>query len=206
MSVDVGDVVRVVAQWAMPESTIAQMVYHYIGASGSSVADVTLANAIEGQLTTAWVNIEDVISDEVVGENLELFKWDFANHQWDGLTVTPMVGIDGANVTDLSAHGVAALVKIMTAKNRRQARKYVPGIIEATITDGVIAPATVTDLALFGAALDSDLTAGSLTLDFGVFSTDPLSPWYETFSAAIQTVQASGNPAYQRRRRPGTGI
>ena len=119
MSVDVGDVVRVVAQWAMPESTIAQMVYHYIGASGSSVADVTLANAIEGQLTTAWVNIEDVISDEVVGENLELFKWDFANHQWDGLTVTPMVGIDGANVTDLSAHGVAALVKIMTAKNRR---------------------------------------------------------------------------------------
>ena len=206
MTVDVTDVVRVVAQWNMPESTISQMVYHYLGASGSSVSAAVLATAVEAQLQTSFANISARIHETVLGDVIQLSQWDFTLNQWDGIATVAMVGIDGVEAGEMLPHGAAGLVKISTALPRRQARKYVPGLAETQQGDGIIIGVALTDLALFAAALDSNLVAGSLTLNYGVFNTEPASPLFETFSAASGAVEAEGAVAYQRRRRPGTGI
>ncbi len=206
MAVDVGDVVRIVAEWDIPDGTIAQMVWHFIGISGSSSTDVAVLNAAEAALQAAWANIAARIDDTVLGSTVEGFRWDFTLNQWDGMGQVPLIGADGTATDEMLPHGAAGLVKIFTDAARRQARKYVPGFGELAQGNGTLIGAAVTDLALFASDLDDIIFPGNLVMHFGVFSTDPASALFETFSETRQSVQAEAIMAYQRRRRPGTGI
>lgn len=206
MTVAVGDVVRGVAEWDMPESTIAQMVWHWIGKSGTTATEAQVGTAIELAIDTAWDRIDHLVSDEVDGAEVEGYLWDFALDRWDGIFTAQLIGADGANATEMLPHGAAALLKTFTAANRRQGRKYVPGMGKDTTLDGIFSAGTLTDVALFGSDMDDDIVAGGLTLAAGTFNTDPTSPLFETFSEASGAVAAEAVAAYQRRRRPGTGI
>lgn len=206
MTVGVGDVVRVVAEWDIPDGTIAQLVYHYIGKSGTTATDTQMAIAAEGRLDAAFDNIAADIADTYLGSTVDLLLWDFVLNRWDGIATTPLIGADGLNITEAVAHGAGALIKLFTSAARRQGRKYVPGLSRSLVNSGTIAPAQVTNMALFAAELDDDLVAGGLTVAFGTFNTEATSPLFETFAQASGGVQAEAIVAYQRRRRPGTGI
>lgn len=206
MSVTVGDVVRCVAEWDMPDGTIAQIVYHLRGKTGGIATDATMLAAARDALQAAWLNIDQEVSTAVLGSLLECFVWDFALNQFDGIGSIPFGALDGTNVGEMLPHGAAALVKMFTVSARRQARKYVPGLVETTQDEGTIGGASLTQLALFAADIDDDVTAGALILEFGTFNVEPLSALFETFSEASGAVQAESVMAYQRRRRPGTGI
>lgn len=206
MTIAVGDVIRIVAEWDIPDGTIAQLVYHVFGDFGTTGTDAQMLTAAEGALQTAWANIAANVADSVLGADLEAYKWDFTLNRWDGLGSIPMIGIDGTNVNQMLPHGAAGLVKINTEALRRQARKYVPGLAEDTQDEGTISGAVVTNLALFGLDLDDAFLVGGLTVGFCTFNTDPLSPLFETYSEASGTAGAEAIVAYQRRRRPGTGI
>jgi len=206
MTVDVGDVVRVVAEWDGPGGMLAQMVYHLRGKSGTPETAAVVGAAALAAHQLAWLNIDNDLDSTLIATVQELLQWDFVLNRWDGVDTRPFTALDGLTIGELQAHGVAALVKIFTTAARRQARKYVPGYIEEKIGDGVVLTTPLSNLALYAAALDNDVVAGALTLEFGTFSTDPISPLFETFSAASGAVQAEGVVAYQRRRKPGTGI
>lgn len=206
MTVDIGDVVRVVIEWDVPDGTIAQVVYHLIGVSGASVTDAVLGAAVEAAWEVAWLLIDQEISDTVLGSSIEVSKWDFTLNRFDGIFTSPLAASDGTNVGQPMAHGGAALVKLFTTASRRQARKYLPGMVEANQDDGTINAATLTQLALWGGSLDNPVTAGALTLNFCTFNTEAASPLFETAAQASQETQAEGFFAYQRRRKPGTGI
>lgn len=206
MTVDVGDVVRVVAEWDGPGGMLAQMVYHLRGKSGTPETAAVVGAAALAAHEAAWLNIDNDLDSELAATVQELLQWDFALNRWDGIDTRPFVNLDGVTIGDLTAHGVAGLVKIFTAAARRQARKYIPGYIETVIGNGVLTGGALSNLALYAAALDNDVTAGALVLEFGTFNTEPTSPLFETFSAATGAVQAEGVVAYQRRRKPGTGI
>lgn len=206
MTVGVGDVVRVVAEWDIPDGTIAQLVYHFLGVSGTTATDAQMATAIESALTTAWAHIKAHISDEVTGSTLEFYLWDFILNRWDGIATVQSIGQDGDSVGEMLPHGAAALVKMFTDAARRQARKYIMGIQEGVCIDGTLTAGALTSLALFAADLDNDVVAGGLTSSFGTFNTDPASPLFETFAVSAGANVAEGIMAYQRRRRPGTGI
>lgn len=206
MAVDVGDVVRVVAEWDGPGGMLAQMVYHLRGKSGTPETAAVVGAAALAAHQTAWLNIDNQLDSELIATVQELLQWDFALNRWDGIDTRPFTALDGLTIGELSAHGAAGLVKIFTAAARRQARKYIPGILETSVGNGIISGAALTNMALYAADLDDDVTAGALVLEMGTFNTEPLSPLFETFSAASGTVQAEAVYAYQRRRKPGTGI
>lgn len=206
MTVDVGDVVRVVAEWDGPAGMLAQFVYHLEGKSGSAVSASVVAAATLAALEAAWLNIDQDLDSELIATVQELLQWDFTLNRWDGIDTRPYAALDGLTIGSLGAHGAAGLVKIFTTSARRQARKYIPGYIDTSIADGQIGVTETSNMALFAAALDNDVTAGALTLAFGTFNTEPTSPLFETFSAASGSVQAERIIAYQRRRKPGTGI
>ncbi len=206
MTVGVGDVIRFVAEWDMPLATVAQFVYHFIGASGTTATDAQVLVAAEADLQAAFAEIDDLIDTEVVGSNLNALKWDFVLNRFDGIGQVAMVGLDGLSVSDMLPHGNALLVKIFTAQQRRQSRKYVFGMTESQQLNGSFTAVPLTQGALFGAALNDNMSAGGLVLNYCTFNTDPLSPLFETTSLASGTTIAESVVAYQRRRRPGTGI
>lgn len=206
MTIDVGDVVRVVAEWDGPGGMLAQMVYHLKGKTGTAETPAVVAAAALTAMELAWTFIDNDLDNQIIGTVQELLQWDFTLNRWDGIDTRPYAALAGLTVGEIQAHGVAGLVKIFTVAARRQGRKYVPGYAENNISDGVIAPGALTNLALFASSLDNDVVAGALTLAFGTFNTEPTSPLFETFSEASQSVQAEGVVAYQRRRKPGTGI
>lgn len=206
MTVAVGDVVRIVAEWDMPLGTISQMVYHYIGESGTTATDLQVATSAEAQLDLAFDDIDQHISNQVTGSTLDVLLWDFVLNRWDGIADVPLVGADGISVSEMLSHGDAALAKFFTDSSRRQGRKYIPGMVEPVTSFSTITAAVLVDIGFFAAVLDNDIVAGGLTLRFGTFNTDPLSPLFETFSRSNGTVLAESIIAYQRRRRPGTGI
>lgn len=206
MSVDVGDVVRVVAEWDGPGGMLAQMVYHLKGKSGTAETASVVAAAALAAHQAAWLNIDNDLDSELAATVQELLQWDFTLNRWDGVDTRPFTALDGLTIGDMQAHGVAGLVKIFTVAARRQGRKYIPGYIEGNVGNGILDGPTLTNLALYAAALDNDVVAGALTLEFGTFNTEPTSPIFETFSAASGAVQAEAVVAYQRRRKPGTGI
>lgn len=206
MSIDVGDVIRVVAEWDGPGGMLAQMVYHFKGKSGTPESASVVAAAVLAAIQAAWLNIDNDLDSELIATTQEILQWDFTLNRWDGVDTRPYTALDGLTIGNLSGHGSAGLVKIFTGAARRQARKYVPGYISTSIGDSVLFSAPLSNLAIFAAALDNDVTAGALVLEFGTFNTAPLSPLFETFSAASGAVQAEAVLAYQRRRKPGTGI
>lgn len=206
MTVDIGDVLRVVAKFDIPDGSVAQLVYHYLGVSGTPVSDSVTVTECRDKFQSSWLLIDQDISDRILGDEISVFKYDFVNHQWDGIGATPLTAADGAHVAEMISHGASGLVKFFTGSQRRQGRKYLPGIVEGLQADGTITGAMVTDMALWAADLDNGLFPGSLVMDFGTFSTDVLSALYETFSISANVAQAEAIIAYQRRRRPGTGI
>ena len=201
-----GDVCRVVAEWDAPAGTIAQLVWHYVVKSGSGVASLTLLNSIHTNLQVAWAEVEDIVSDLYTGATLSWSKWDFTLHQFDGMDAIPLTSADGASIQDPVPHGAAALVKLFTEAARRQARKYVHGFADTAVVEGSLTGAAQTSLASFAAVLDTDIIAGGITMGFCTFNVDDTSPLFETSSLTINTVLAEAVIAYQRRRRPGTGI
>jgi len=201
----VGDVLRVVAEWDGPGGMLAQMVYHYRGKSGVSATAAVVGAAVLAAMQLAWTQIDEEIDNELIATTQELLQWDFTLNRWDGIDSRPYTALDGLVIGEMFPHGSAGLVKIFTVAARRQSRKYIPGILKGSLFNGSITAATVTKMALFGAALDVDVVAGGLTLEYGTFNTAPLSPLFETFSQASGAVQAEAVTAYQRRRKPGTG-
>lgn len=206
MTVAVGDVVRIVCEWDIPDGTIAQLVYHYIGVSGTTATDAQVGIAAEAAIDAAWNAISARVSNQILGSTVETYLWDFVLNRWDGIHTVPLIGADGASASPMIPHGAAALLKLFTDAARRQARKYIMGFDDTQAVDGTFTAGALTDIALFGVDLDDDIAAGGLTLEFGTFNTDPLSPLFETFSNRSGAVQAEAIVAYQRRRRPGTGI
>lgn len=205
MTVGVGDVVRIVAEWDVPDGTIAQLVYHFIGISGTTATDAQMGAGALAALALAWLQMDQEISDQVLGNTIETYLWDFALNRWDGIDVRDQAGTDGVAAADMLPHGAALLIKIFTDAARRQARKYLHGFTEARNVDGTFDALALSAAALFAADLDDDLNVGGLQLAFCTFNTDPLSPLFETASQANGGVRAEGIAAYQRRRRPGTG-
>lgn len=206
MTVAVGDVLRVVAEWDIPDGTIAQLVYHFIGVSGSTATNAQAGIALLAALEAAWLHVDSDINGQFTGSVFQTSMWDFTLNRFDGIDSRPIVAADGLGAGDSVSHGVALLIKAFTTSARRQGRKYLPGIREVNISNGTFVAAQLTDGALFMADLDDDVVAGGLTLSYCTFNTEPTSPLFETAGIANQTVQAEAISSYQRRRRPGTGI
>jgi len=190
LTVLLNDVVRVVAEWDIPDGTIAQLVYHYLVTAGTSATDLAVLGAIITQLELAWVEIDQDVNVAVLGSTLDISVWDFTLNQWDGKAQGVLLSADGTDVTNMLPHGAAALVKMFTVSLRRQARKYVMGFTETGHSAGTFDAPTLTALALFGNALNNNVTAGALTLEFGTFNTDDTSALFETFSINSGAVQA----------------
>ena len=203
MSIQVGDILKIVATIAWLDGNLAQNVFAAVitGSGGPYDEGDILADALTW-VGTMYANLTTSMSDECDGSQVQVYIYDSVDDDWDE------VGTDAwtFNPSD-SAHqlprGVAALINCGTTDPDVQGKKYLPGLGEASADDGLWGSSV---LGVIGDFADDWLTAfvgGTSGADWqpGVWS-----PTNTNFFAADGTAVIPAIPAYQRRRKRGVGV
>lgn len=202
----VGDVLRATMKGVTIDSQTFNMVFHYVVTTGTETDYTVLANGIESALQTAFVATEARLSDDVLSGELELSEWDATNDEWDGKATVTCDAIVGAVATDPLPGGVSVVMRFVTESLRRQARKFVPGLVEPDVSGNDIVGGAVAVFATTAALLNDNIGAGGVIVTPCTFNDTPLSPHFETTSKFVQTAFVNSNVGYQRRRQPGDGV
>ena len=201
----VNDILRFTLSGNINLTDLVNMVFHYVVITGSETNYATIANAIAGDLATAFDGIEAHITTEIVMDTHDLWEWDFVNNEMDGKASGTNTVLLGESASPGEPNGIAALMRFATEELRRQGRKFVPGMLEANVTNDALQSLILTPLIATAALLNNDIIAGGATLRPCTFNSTPLSPRFETHSKFIQTSFVNALVSYQRRRQPGSG-
>lgn len=201
----VGDVLRATLSGTMFGIDALNMVFHYEVVAGTELSYTTIANAIGSALNSAFAGMEGQLSDKVDMDTLDLSEWDFVDNEFDGKATAITTSLIGTNAGANDINGACVVMRFITEELRRQARKFVPGILEANVTNNGVDALMLTPAIATAALLNDDIVAGAATLRPCTFNSDPLSPRFETSSLFVQTAFVNSLVGYQRRRQPGSG-
>lgn len=198
MTASQNDVVRITAVMEIPIVGVIENVYHVRITSAGPIDDTDLQDAAAEFLEDIYTEINSRISDEQLYNSINIFNYTnqqvFGSISWPSLTA-------GLNTGDLLAPGVSALAIGRTGVSRRVGRKYFGVFTEDSITDGFFSAATIVDI-----ADAAEIAYGPYTATNGVEFEGGVYDRVNIIFRTILDVTATGNPAYQRRRRQGTGI
>lgn len=199
--IEVGDVLKIVLEWAMPESTIMQVVQLYQLKTGSAQTEEDVLTAILTNLELAWQDILSLLHEDMLGSTAKLSVYDTTLDQWDEKANEQMNNFDGEGIGDMLPHSDAAVVRFFTAIGRRQGRKFISGLMEGTQVNGKLTIGAVADLLTFAAIWNNNVTEQGSIFTPGVFNqpTEDFEPFVA--ARAVNTVTGA-----QRRRTIGVGI
>lgn len=203
MSIEVGDILRVVAILAWLDGDIAQSVFNASigGAAGPYDEEDIVDDAVE------WAgDIYDTVaidlSDEIDGSEVRVYIYDSVDDDWDEIGSAAWA-YDPTATAEQLPRGVAGLINSKTIDPDVNGKKYVPGLTEAASTDGLLSATVVTRLGLFGAEWVTPFTGGTSTAPWVpvIWSPTKTTPYLCTGTILVPSI-----PAYQRRRKNGIGI
>lgn len=195
------EIARVTVSYGMEGGSTAQNVFHMQLASGSVSDAVALAD-IANWVDAGWVDEWDNIAS--AGAYCEGFTADIMN---DDGTVNRNLGgelfsgRDGAVVEDIEPAAVSYFMYAPTANPKIRGRKFIPGVAETTVDNGLVDAATLTALIDLAEYFTNTYVNGPNSYAMGVLSTV-----LNQFVPFTESYVISDVPAYQRRRKPGVGI
>lgn len=203
MSVSDGDILRIVASMLWTDGNVNQNVFNAVVTGGGSPwADTDIVDDAEAWLDNMYANLTASCSDEIDGNEVLVYKYDAIDDDWDEVGSQAWIW-NPSQVTDQLPRGVAGLVRLWTTDPDVQGKKYIPGLAEGSIADGLLTGPIVTVLLAFAADWYAPFVgAGSgATFTPGVWSVAGT-----VFKAGIDHVATSTIAAYQRRRKRNVGI
>lgn len=203
MSITDGDILRIVASMLWSDGNINQNVFNAVVTGGGSPWDEQdIVDDAEAWLGNMYANLVTLMSDEIEGNEVIVYKYDAIDDDWDEVgsqswTFSP------SQAADELPRGVAALVRLWTSDPDVQGKKYIPALTEGTIVEGLIASSGITLLLAFAADWFAPFVGGTsgATWTPGIWSVAGT-----VFKAAIDHVATSTIAAYQRRRKRNVGI
>lgn len=203
MSIQVGDILKVVAILQWLDGDIAQNVYNTVvsGAGGpydeSDVTDDMLewVEDMQAPLVTSQ-------SDEIDGSEVRVYVYDAVDDDWDEIGSTSWT-YNPSNVGEQLPRGVAFLINCKTSDPDVNGKKYLPGGTESNVTDGLVNAGMLAAIAAYSVLWVGPFTGSTSSADFtpGVWS-----PTRTNFYQMTEQVITPTIPAYQRRRKRGVGI
>jgi len=203
MTLQAGDILRVVASMLWTDGNVAQNVYNAaLSGGGSPWDDEDVVDDASSWMSNIYGNLTASMSDELDGNEILVYKYDAVGDDWDEVGSNAW-GFNPANVTDQLPRGVAGLVRLWTVDPDVQGKKYIPGLTENAATNGLYTAAMVTILLAVGADWYTPFagsTSGA-TWTPGIWSVANT-----VFNAGVDHISASAIPAYQRRRKRNVGI
>lgn len=193
---ELGHVYRASVRWLLNGSDEQVNVWHFQVVGGIPGSDAAQLAEFEEALVTLYGGTIACMVDDLVHQDVNLF---------DETIDAPMVGI-GA-ITDLNGTesgdplpaGVSAFIYAKTNRSRTIGRKFLPVFSETLTTGGVWGSTVLTELPLMGNRWRLGIvTSGDMEVQFGVYG--DVGGWRVPISTHY-----SLQPAYQRRRRIGSG-
>lgn len=197
----INDVYRSVATFTGRDAQVLQWVWHYVQTLTGLPSDSLLNTAIATNLTTAWLTVDQHVDDQVVGNNLELLKWDSVLNQFNGVASNDISALVGTSAVEAMPMNVAPYVTFFTALPRSRGKKFFFGVDEATVANGLLSAAFLTSIALFAAQFDATILEGAITFNPGNFNV-PTEVFRQWTQATTGLGIFSGS---QYRRLPGRG-
>jgi hypothetical protein len=203
MTVSTGDILRIVASMLWTDGNVNQNVFNaLISGGGGPWDDEDVVTDAAAWLDNMYANITIYISDELDGNEVLVYKYDVVGDDWDEVSSDQWVW-DPSQDSDQLPRGVAGLVRLWTTDPDVQGKKYLPGLCEGDINDGLIGSTVITTLLAFAADWFTPFVgaASGATFTPGVWSVVQTA-----FKAGVDHIATSTIPAYQRRRKRNVGI
>lgn len=203
MTVSTGDILRVVAQFVWTDGNINQNVYNAImSGAGSPWDDQDIADDAEAWCDNMYANLTAMCSDELDGDQVFVYKYDAVGDDWDEVTSNAFTW-NPSNTAEQLPRGTAPLVRLWTVDPDVQGKKYLPGVTEGDLQDGLYDASVIANCLAFGADWWQPFTGGT---SGGTWTPGIWSVAQTAFKAGVEHVAASAIPAYQRRRKRTVGI
>lgn len=197
------DVLRVVAQMIWTDGNINQNVYNCLVSGGAGpYDDQDVADDMEDWLDNMYANLVTVCSDELDGNEVLVYKFDVPGDDWDEVASQAWTW-DPTSSSDELPRGVATLARLWTVDPDVQGKKYLGGLVEGTIVEGLISGATLVLYLAFAADWYTPFVGATSGATFtpGIWSVaDTL------FYAAVDHLAVNAILSYQRRRKRNVGI
>lgn len=203
MSIPTGTVLRVVASFLWTDGNVNQNVFNCLVSGGTGPWDEEdLIDDVVDWMDDCFANLVDSISDEIDGNTVTLYKWDVAGQDWDEVG-SDTWAFNPTEVSEQLPRGSAGLVRLWTEDPDVQGRKFIPGLVEANLVDGLYNGALLTEMLAFGLDWYTPQTgaASGALITPGIWSVVG-----SLFVAAVEHYATSAIPAYQRRRKRTVGI
>lgn len=203
MSIVTGDILRIVASMLWTDGNVNQNVFNVvITGAGSPFDDLDIIDDAEDWLDNMYANLTSSVSDELDGNEVIVYKYDAVDDDWDEVGSQSWVW-DPTSTADQLPRGVAALVRLWSTDPDVQGKKYLPGLVETALTDGLWPSSALTVFLAFAADWYLPFTGATSGATFtpGIWSVVG-----KVLKAGVDHIAASGIPAYQRRRKRNVGI
>lgn len=203
MSIVAGDILRIVASMLWTDGNVNQNVFNtVITGGGSPFDDQDIVDDAEAWLDNMYANLTTVVSDEVDGNEVIVYKYDSIDDDWDEVGSQSWTW-NPTNASDQLPRGVAGLVRLWTSDPDVQGKKYIPGLTEGGLADGLFDAGQITAFLAFAADWYLPFTGSvsGATWTPGIWSVVGT-----VFKAAVNHLATSTIPAYQRRRKRNVGI
>lgn len=203
MSVVENAILRVVASMLWDDGNVNQNIFNCkVSGASPPYDDSDIADDMEDWLDNLYLNFTTSLSDELNGNQVLVYKWDAAGGDWDEVQSQSWVWTP-TNVGEQLPRGVAGLVNMWSEDPDVQGKKYIPGITEANIADGLLTAGIITNMLAFAADWYTPFVGAATGATFtpGIWSVVG-----SLLSVAVDHFAASTICAYQRRRKRNVGI
>ena len=197
---DVNDIIRATLVYNSPGASEQNNVFYWV-LGNAPIDNDDLLDALANWALTVWGPQWAQLAADVstlVSVLVDIMNADGTVKENVG---AELIGLDGDNSFDVTAAAVSGYLLAQTDNPKIRGSKYVPGISETQITNGVFTVSALAELALLlGIYLANIDLAGGGKLFPGVLSRTLLT--HVTFN---QSGLINDIPAYQRRRKEGVG-
>lgn len=203
MAVVTGDILRVVVQNMWTDGNINQNVFNaQVSGGGGPWDDADIADDAAAWADNMYLNITASASVFLDGNLITVYKYDAVGDDWDEVSSAAFTW-NPSSVGEELPRGTAPLITLWTEDPDVQGKKYLPGMVESDLTDGLYSGALLVNLLAFAADWYLPFAGGTsgATWTPGVWSVV-----LSAFLAGVDHVAASAIPAYQRRRKRNVGI
>lgn len=203
MSITDGTILRVVASLLWTDGNVNQNVFNCVVTGGGSPWDEQdVIDDMEDWLDNMYANMTTTTSDEIDGNEVIVYEYDALDDDWDEVGSNAWVWNPTGSSEQLP-RGVAGLVRLWTTDADVQGKKYLGGMVEDSLVDGLWLGSVITQLLAFAADWYAPFvgSASGATFTPGIWSVAGT-----VFKAAIDHIATSTIPAYQRRRKRNVGI
>jgi len=197
---EIGDIIRATLSYSHPNGSIAQNVFFW-ELQTAAADDDDIMDALDDWVDLSWgPEWDDFAELSVTLFNLEVdvVNGDGTVDRNIGEELQSLVGIIDGEVT---SPAVAGFLQASTERAKSLGRKYVPGLPEGGVVDGILHSSFLGYLVLMAIEWLAPIpVTGGGSLVAGVLSRVLLA--FLEFDGSIYTTDV---PAYQRRRKPDVG-